>query len=357
MSLRIVRLFIPLLFSACAAAQDVQTAGRQGDQNAYCAYLDEQARAQGAQLRTPTALAGFTQPETGQAPQLVAGAQLSLSNVKKAAITLDAARKNCALYRASTGVALPLQYASAALEKDALTHRLELIDEASRQLGTLISETNTMVEAQNMTRPMLLALVSNRIKLEADRAETQARIAALYVPQLPAQPLKQLVAAKQRTDIEEQKALAHLTRQNNWDVQLTVGVHQQLNPVANGSDPYGLVSFNYNLGARAVDRHLDRSVVAYGEWKKTQEGDAERSMEVLKDQLLQSIQVQKDRQNSLLREAREIEKSMDLVRDPQTSSALDFRNQLQATKLLLEIESGDAAYRLAHLQSYLESNF
>src|SRR5580692_2635877 len=122
------------------------------DQKAYCVYLDEQAKAQSDFLRSPDALAGFTQPDTGLPIQLVAGAQLSLSNLKKAGITLDAARKNCELYKASTNVQLTLQYALPAVEKDALTHRLTLIDEASKSLDALIGKTTQMVEAQDMTR-------------------------------------------------------------------------------------------------------------------------------------------------------------------------------------------------------------
>src|SRR5579863_10108583 len=92
-------LFLLPMFAICAAAQTVQT-----DQQAYCVYLTEQAKAQTDFLRGPTALGSFTQPDTGLPQQLVGGAQLSLSNLKKAGITLDVARKNCELYKTSTGV-------------------------------------------------------------------------------------------------------------------------------------------------------------------------------------------------------------------------------------------------------------
>jgi len=345
-------LAILFLFPLCAAAQSIQA-----DQQAYCIYLAEQAKAQSDFLRTPDALAGFTQPNTGLPQQLVAGAQLSLSNLKKAGITLDAARKNCELYKATTSVQMTLQYALSAIEKDALAHRLVLTGEASKSLDALIGQTTKIVEAQNMTRPMLMDLVSNRIKLESDRADTQSRIAALYVPALSDQPLKEQVETKQASDLDEQKSLARLTRQNNWDVALTVGAHQQINPVANGFEPYGEISFNYNLASHAIDKHLDRSVAAYGAWKKVEESDVARSMEVLKDQLQQSIAVQRDRLKSLQQETQEIEKSMQLVSDPQTTAALDFRNQLTATHLLLGIEAGDATYRLDRLQEFLGKNF
>jgi hypothetical protein len=345
-------LFLLPLISLAAAAQNIQA-----DQQAYCAYLAEQAKAQSDFLRTPNGLAGFTQPETGLPTQLIAGAQLSLSNLKKAGITLDAARKNCELYKASTGVQLTLQYALPAIEKDALAHRLILIGEASKSLDALIDQTAKMVEAQNMTRPMLLSLVTNRIKLESDRADTESRIAALYVPSFTDQPLKLQVAAKQATDIDEQRSLARLTRQNNWDVALSVGMHQQVNPVAQGIGPYGEVSLSYNLASRAIDKHLDRSVDAYGNWKRVQENDVARGMEVLRGQVEQTIAVQQGRIKSLQQETQEIEKSLKLVGDAETSAALDFRNQLTSTQLLLGIETGDATYRLNRLRDFLEKNF
>ncbi|MGD0858419.1 MAG: hypothetical protein ABR912_03775 [Terracidiphilus sp.] len=341
-----------LFISAHAEAQNSEA-----DQKAYCVYLAEQAKAQSNFLRSPDALAGFTQPETGLPMQLVVGTQISLSNLKKAGITLDAARKNCELYKASTGVLLALQYALPAVEKDALTHRLLLIEEASKSLDALIDKTSQMVAAQNMTRPMLVSLLSNRIKLDSDRAETQSKIAALYIPQLSDQPLKLQVAAKQSSDHAEQSSLARLIRQNNWDVTLTVGAHQQLNPVANGFGPYGEVSATYNLGSRAIDKHLDRSVDAYSSWKKVQENDVERGMEVLQDQVQQTIAVQENRIKSIQQESEEIETNLKLVGDADTSAALDFRNQLISTQLLIGIETGDASYRLDRLKDFVSRNF
>jgi len=341
-----------LFISTLAAAQSIDA-----DQKAYCLYLDEQAKAQSDFLRLPYATGGFTQPDTGLPMQLVVGAQLSLSNLKKVGIALDAARKNCELYKASTNVQMTLQYALPAVEKDALTHRLLLIDEAYRSLDELIGNTTQMVAAQDMTRPMLLSLISTRIKLDSDRADTQSKIAALYVPQLSDQPLKLQVAAKQSSDIAEQSSLARLTRQNNWDVALTLGAHQQLNPAGNSPEPYGEVSVTYNLGSHAIDKHLDRSVDAYSGWKKVQENDVERGMEVLRDQVEQTITVQKNRINSLRQETEEIEKNLKLVSDANTSAALDFRNQLTSTQLLLGIETGDATYRRDRLEGFLSKNF
>jgi hypothetical protein len=80
-------------------------------------------------------------------------------------------------------------------------------------------------------------------------------------------------------------------------------------------------------------------------------------MEVLHDQLQQTISVQKNRIKSLQQETEEIEKNLKLVSDTNTSAGLDFRNQLLSTQLLLSIETGDASYRLDRLQDFVSKNF
>ena len=355
-SVAVALLFASTYATAQTGQPNTQT-DLQTDPQAYCAYLTEQAAAQSDLLRTPNALGAFTQPETGLPTQLVAGASLSLSSYKKAGITVDAARKNCDLYKATTGVQQYLQYALPSIEKQALTHRLDLIEQAMKSLDDLIDKSSKMVEAQNMTRPMLLELQVNRIKLEADRADTQSKIAALYVPQLAAQSLKQQVADKQATDIAEQKVQDKLARQNNWDVALTVGVHQQINPVANSVEPYGEVTATYNFASRAIDRHLDRAVDAYAGWKRVQEGDVVRNMDVLRAQLTDNIAAQENRLKALQQETQQIEKSLQLVSDADTTAALDFRNQLSSTQLLLGIEVGDASFRLESLRDFLNRNY
>jgi D-alanyl-D-alanine dipeptidase len=338
-------------------ARSAQAHKSSRDAQSYCQYLNEQAMAQRDLLRTPMASAGFTQPEEGLPIQLVAGASLGLSEYKKAGLTMEVGRRNCELYRATTDAQQDIQYAAAALEKDAMRNRLALIERASAQLDGLMDKTRQMIDAQNATRQMLFALQTSRIKLEADRADTQAKIAALYTPVLSERPLSDLVRDKQSGEVAEQKALDKLNRQNNWDVALQVGVHQQVNPVAQGAQPYGSVSVSYNLASHAIDRHLDRAVEAWSDWKKVQEGDVARNAEVLRQQLADGVAANEARLKALEQQGKELDANLAAVAAPDTSAALDFNNQLTAAKLLLEIETGDATYREAHLSDYLAKNY
>lgn len=329
----------------------------QTDQHAYCSYVVEQADAQRDLLRTPVGVAGFTQPETGLPTQFVTGATLGLSDLRKAGLTVDAARKNCELYKATTSAQQKIQYAIPTLEKDALQNRLGLIGQASKSLDALMKSTAEMIGAQNATKLMLFSLQTTEIKLNADRADTRSKIAALYAPPLSDEPLKDLVAEKQQNELAEQKALDRISRQNSWDVALSVGAHQQVNPIAQGAQPYGAVSITYNFASRSIDNHLDRAEAAYGDWKKAQDGDVVRNMEILRQQLLDDISIQQARLDSLQQENEQIEKNLQAVANPDTSAALDFKNQLTAAQLLLQIEIGDANFRISSLQDYMRKNY
>jgi len=351
-----VALMLFLSVHALVAHPHAQAADSR-DQQAYCTYVVEQAQAQRDLLRTPIATGGFTQPETGLPLQLVAGASVGLSSIRKAGLTMDAARKDCELYKATTGAQQNVQYALSSLEKDALRNRLALIEQASKSLDVLMEKTAEMVAAQNATRLMLFSLQTTRIKLDADRADTQSKITALYIPPLSDKPLKDLVAEKQNSEENEQRALDRISRQNNWDVALSVGIHQQVNPVAFGAQPYGAVSVNYNFASRAIDKHLDRAVEAHDEWKRVQESDVVRSMEVLRQQLEESVSVQEAKLKSLQEERGQIDRNLQLVSNPDTSAAFDFHNQLTAAQLLLELETGDANFRIERLREYLARNY
>jgi hypothetical protein len=114
---------------------------------------------------------------------------------------------------------------------------------------------------------------------------------------------------------------------------------------------------NYNLASRSINKHLDRAVDAYSEWKKVQEGDVVRNSAVLKQQLLAVVAVEEGRLKSLQDESAEIDKNLRAIGEPDTSAAFDFHNQMTATQLLLQVETGDATFRLNHLHEYLAKNY
>jgi hypothetical protein len=327
------------------------------DQQAYCKYVTQQAAAQRDLLLTPNAVAGVTQPNTGLPTQLVWGVSGSLSNVRKAGLTVDAARRNCEVYGATASAQQAIQYAMPNLEKQALEHRLGLIQKAAESLEVLFAATTKMLEARNVTRPMAFALQTTKIKLEADRADTQSKIAAIYAPQLSDKPVKELVAEKQNSEVNERRALNKLNRQNDWDVALSVGAHQQINPLIGNQGAYGEVTVSYNLASRAINKHLDQTADAYDDWKKVQEGDVIRNAEVLKQQIVNGITVQDGRLKALEEEQKQIESNLQLLGTVETTAALDFRNQLKTAQLLLEIEIGDASFRLDRLTEFLRRNF
>lgn len=348
---------VVIMMSSPLLAQEViEAAAQRTDQQAYCDYVLEQAQAQRDLLRTPSAFTGITQPSAALPAQAVWGVTTSLSDIKKAGLTMDVARKNCDLYSATTTAQQDIQYALPSLEKQALQHRLELIGEASDKLNPLIDTTTKMLEAQNVTRPMLFALQTTRIKLASDKAETESKIATLYSPPVSDRPIKAMVAQKQESDAAQQKAAEKLARQNDWDLALSFGARQQINPLDNRG-AYGAVTLSYNLASHAINKHLDQAANAYTGWKKIQEGDVSRNATVLQQQVKNSISAQATRLKSLHEEQQQLADNLQLVNNVDTTTALQFQNQLVSTQLLLDIEIGDANYRLDQMRDFLEKNY
>ncbi len=339
---------------------DPRTNDLRTDQQAYCEYLSQQAQAQRDLLRTPSAITGITQPSAALPMQLVWGVTTSLSDMKKAGLTMEVAQKNCELYTATTFAQQDIQYALPSLEKQALQHRLDLIQQASDKLDALIATTTKMLDAQNVTRPMLFSLQTTRIKLNADRADTQSKIAMIYTPTYALsgddRPIKEQVAQKQASEAAEQKALDKLSRQSDWDVSLSFGARQQVNPFDNRG-AYGAVTVSYNLASHAINKHLDQAANAYDDWKKVQQGDVTHSATILKRQVTNGISAQESRLKSLQEEEKQIESSLQLVDNVDTTAALEFHNQLTSTHLLLGIETGDASFRLGQMREFLENNY
>jgi hypothetical protein len=120
--MRKASLLIAAVLLCCAAifAEENEAA-----EKAYCKYITEQANAQRDLLRSPSAIAGPTQPSAGTPPQMIFGLTGSLANNLKAPLTTKVARAACDLYVAATEAQQHIYFAEPKMEKDALTHRLD----------------------------------------------------------------------------------------------------------------------------------------------------------------------------------------------------------------------------------------
>jgi hypothetical protein len=341
-----------LLVAPCAFSQT-------DEQNAYCAYVAQEAMAQRNLLRVPNAVGGVVKSNTGTQPQVYWGISDSLANYNKGNLAMKAARKNCDAYRATTGATLEIQYALHRLERNALLHRMELLQQAVEQLDLIVNRNLKLVEVQNVTRPMVYSVQAVRARLVADRMSTGLKAALLYVPETGSDvPLKQLVVEKQRLDAEAQKSNAALIRLNSWDVKLEGGGRQRLTPIfQNPVEPYGEVSFTYNFGSHSNNSHLEKATAAYTDWKRVQDGEVAHNARVLEQQIQQSISIQQAALRALQEQEKEIDSNLQRLVGVDTSAALAFGSQLGAEKAVLQVDIKDVTFRLQALQDYLKHNF
>ena len=332
------------------------------DGNAYCRYVMEESKAQADLLRTPNVVGGFTQPATGTPAQVYTGTQGSLSNWKKASLTVDVADKTCELYRTTAYAQLNIQYAMPRLEKEALQHRLTIIAQVETELAELIAQSTERVNALDMTRPMLYEIQANLARLGLDRIATASGVAAIYAPSLSNATIAELLGGKQAAEIRNQDARDKLARQSNWDLQLEVGAHHSVLPFNdtlgnNTFGPYGTITVSYNLASHAINKHLDKSATAYAAWKKVEEGDAFRNAQILYQQLRDILTIQENRLKIMQAQDGQFDQDIRSVAGVDTPAAVSFANRLTADRLLLKVELHDAEFRITNIQNYLKVNF
>lgn len=351
-----------LLFvaSTSGSAQSVSVPSDPGIA-AHCEYVLEQAGAQRDQLRTPKAEVGVTQPETGLAPQLIVGATQSLSDLKKSKIAMSIGRTNCDLYSADEEARKKLAYLLPATQQQVLENRLVLIQNAIHQLNDMVAENMKRVGAQNMTLPEVYPLQSAVLRLTSDRTSTLSGITSPYIPPQNPTPLKELIEQKRRTDHANQKSLASMQKQENWDVSLSAGVHQQLGanstPGITAMGPYGSINVTYNLGSRAINRHLDKSVSSYDKWQESEFDDVSHQSSILKVQFQQIMDIQNSQLTALNSQSAEVNRNLKVLESVDTDAAMAFRNQLSADRIVLKVDIDDATFRIQKLTEMLAVNF
>jgi len=357
--LALIALLLPFV-AVTAKAQDIAA-----DQKTYCAYLVEQAKAEADQLRTPVAIGGLSQPSSGTPAQVYGGAQGSVAGIRKASATLALANSSCKLYAATEDATLRIQSATTQITKEALVHRLVLIEQADATLDGLIAEAKPKADAHNLTHPALYALQTAKVKLQMDRSTTERSIALLYVPEgMTATPVKELVIESRAAQDAVASANNRLTRAGNWDFTFDGGMHREAwdtTPlIGTKAANYGAFvegTFSWNFASKKINRHLDTAAGLFGDWKRVQEGDIVRTSEVLKRQVEDSIAANTEILEQMNAEYKVIEDNIAIVQTPDTSNAYAFYLLVKVDELSLRIEIGDTQYRLDTLKQYLAENF
>lgn len=329
---------------------------QQTDQNSYCKFVEESAKATGVALESPTAVTGLT-PNQGIAPQVILGLETSVNSIRKGRLTVEVARKNCELYRDSTTVQQRITYDMPALNQDALLHRLTLITRASVELDSLIAENERILAAGNIPRQSVYLLEKQRLTLELDKQSTEVALAQIYVPHLSVEPLTELAAAEAQANTANQDAQLKLTRLSNWDLNLQGGTEKPLQPFNTSPRGYAGFTLVYSLGSASASRHDIAAITAFDDWQRAQIGGVIQSIQVFHGIVNELIAVQTAELARLRSEESKIDESQAAISTSDTSTARAFRNQLTADSLILRVQIQDTEFRLARLETYAKDNF
>jgi hypothetical protein len=358
-SLALLSSFLFVAFTS-GSAQSISVPDDPGS-TAHCDYVIEQSVAKRDTLRTPKAMVGITQPETGLAEQMIVGVSQSVADIKRANIAMSLGRTNCNAYSADQEARKKLIFLLPATQQHVLENRLVLIQDAISKLNQMVAQNMKRVGAQNMTLPEVYPLQSAVLRLTSDRTSTLSGITSPYVPPQNPTPLKDLITQKRTTDHANQVNLVSMQKQDTWDVALSVGVHQELGPNSTpgitATGPYGSVNVTYNLGRSSINRHVDRSITKYDRWQESEFDDVEHQAGILKLQFEQIVAIQASQLDALNIQSAEVSRNLQALEGVDTDAAMAFRNQLNADGIVLHVDIDDVTFRIQTMKNLLAANF
>lgn len=351
------------MVSTLTAASSIASAQNEQADAAFCTYTLQQAMAQRDQLRTSSLIAGPIQPSTGTPAQFVVGVTNSLSDDRKASLTMKAAEKTCQLYRTTTDAQIHIFYALPNLERNALRNRLYLIEAASGKLDLLTTDVMKLVNSGNLPLTAAYVLQSSKYRLDTDLNAALAGIGSISAPEMVGAPrLRLLITEKLASENQAQRAEAKLLKQSSWDIQLSTGFRRSLSTdlTTVGVRPagaFGAFNISYSFGRGAIGRHLDKAVDSYNQWKNTQFDDVAAQAALLHKQIEDTITSETDLLTVLKAHEAEIETNLRVLDSVDTNKAVEFRNNLLANRLVLQVDIDDVTFRLSQLQQYITDNF
>lgn len=329
------------------------------DQEAYCAYTEQIAKAQQIYLRSPQIESGMTQqPISSGVPQVYTGLINSLTDDRKSILVGRAASKDCELYRSTVEAQQRIMYAIPSLEAGTLKARLQFLGSTLIKIDEMLSEGSKRMAVHETTLPNLYALQSARARTESDLAATRLTLATAYIPEMSDDRLSDLLAVKQALEVEKFQADSRVSKVDDWNVQLKAGIHHDLSGFFTGTPGgYGGFTIQYNFGARSRDRALSVAATHYGEYKAAQQNDVAQQAHILVQQIKESIEVQQKTLETFTAEERQIDANLTTLVGVDTSTARAFNDQLTIDRLGLEVEIRTVQFRIAQLQDYLTKNF
>ena len=98
---------------------------------------------------------------------------------------------------------------------------------------------------------------------------------------------------KQHLELETQEDTAKISKQDNWDVTLMVGIRHNASPLfPRRLAAYGGFDAKWNIGSWKRNHELAQTADDYAEWKRQQDNDVIHNMALLRQQILSAIEAQ-----------------------------------------------------------------
>lgn len=344
------------VLACCAFSVHAQTVS-ESEKQAYCVYIEDQAKAEktldtGVQFYGRVGQSDTSSDNTTNA---VIGAQKSLSKHLQGRSATRVASLECDLYRETLDVDRATKFAFLAVTQRVGAERSQALTDVLRIVDEEIAATRRRRKSGNGTLEDLLSLTERREAVFAlfILAQTDA---AQAVPDWHPVNLKQAMDHIDGTTRSIEVELNHKQALQTWDVALVGGFLKPIDgsPVymSTKTQRFVALSVTYNFNARAYGRQLDETSTALLALRHQQNDDLFQRVVVLEKTVAQNLAIDQESLPTLVDDADRLGVEYAKIKKIDSPVALRIRAKLRIGLALATVELRMARLRISLLSQY-----
>ncbi|MDO8416607.1 MAG: hypothetical protein Q7S87_10405 [Agitococcus sp.] len=330
------------------------------DTEAYCTYVQEKAGAERVALQSSQLMANVGRANSSGDSLLAIGLGNSLARYNKGTLSFELGQRDCALYSTRYAIEQHLRYARDVIQRDALmAKKMALLEGKASMMASVIS-LNGQVLKQTATVLDAYQKATALARIDNELTAIEVQLALTEPHELTGESLSKMVGGSLQATQRYQQTVLAISKQDNWDVALTVGMQHPLNNTLGGSNaasPYAAIVWTYSLGSSSHNLLLAKTSEAYLNWQKSEQTGQFIKVTQFKHQLLNLLTVKSQQLSELQTRDVALQTLLEKMDKVQTESAVKFHAQLVVDALFLKAEAVQVSTEVTGLQQYVTKNF
>jgi hypothetical protein len=348
-----------LLVVLAAHAACAQTSA-DAEKQAYCDYVEAQAKAERTLDTGVEAYAQAGQTQSDNSKQAVIGLQKSLSRHLQGISATRAASLECELYRVRLDVDRATRYQLASIDQRVAQRRVDDLKDVLSIADEEIAATLKRRNAGEATVADVLALTQQRQALFTQYRAAQTEVAAQVVPEFPALDLSRSLSQIDAATLALQNEMNHKAELQTWDVSLLAGAQTPFGAPPVGAPtrtrPYAALTATYNLNASAYRRQLGDATTSLIEMQHQQNDELFQKVYALQTAMANTRKAEQDNLPALEAAANSLNDQYTRIRTIDSPEAMKIRPGLRISLAVAEMELHVSRYKITLLSNEYAKN-